>query len=438
MAIYTPAISNAYLRFENTEKIRNYFDVLEFHPYALYSAGHSSWRDNVYPCSSKHRKIVVGDSGGFQIAKNKWIADWASRDCPKAKKYREKTFNWLAKNFDWFMTLDLPLSILDELKTYSFREIIEGTKINLDHWYSEGKNTGIDTVLNVLSGCRDWDKTLEWYRTVIWASDPNKDFFFRGYSFGGQNVKSFRRSLMVLRLLAEDRLITTEHKWIHFLGTSKNWQGWVYHFVEDELRRRFNPEITVTYDSASPFIMAVNAQIVTSYPLEPLGKWPIRTTVFKPRLEDKTLYEWMEERGYVTSDILKEFNIRDIYKYNSKGKPVWDGITYGIVMNHNLIHYIKVHQQLRTLYENSIAPGILIGSESNAKGDTLSDSFFSWNESMLEQSRKVFAEMKSLVSRIFDMPVNEAFNLLHTHPYINNLQKIEISEEDTIFTEFDR
>ena len=52
---------------------------------------------------------MLGDSGGFQIAKGLWEGDWkANSGCPKAQKRREAVVKWLDGICDYGMTLDIP------------------------------------------------------------------------------------------------------------------------------------------------------------------------------------------------------------------------------------------------------------------------------------------------------------------------------------------
>ena len=52
--------------------------------------------------------FMLGDSGGFQIMKGQWPADWKDPNCPKAREQRIKVLTWMDTYMDYGMCLDIP------------------------------------------------------------------------------------------------------------------------------------------------------------------------------------------------------------------------------------------------------------------------------------------------------------------------------------------
>ena len=74
---------------------------LYHYKWGLYSAGHANL-DTLKDDSSesiirKREKgtFMLGDSGGFQIMKGQWAADWKDPNCPKAMKQRQLVLKWM-------------------------------------------------------------------------------------------------------------------------------------------------------------------------------------------------------------------------------------------------------------------------------------------------------------------------------------------------------
>jgi hypothetical protein len=51
---------------------------------------------------------MLGDSGGFQILKCQWPADWKDPNCPRAMIKRKAVLTWMDTYMDYGMCLDIP------------------------------------------------------------------------------------------------------------------------------------------------------------------------------------------------------------------------------------------------------------------------------------------------------------------------------------------
>ena len=143
-AVFLPAISGFYATFVGKQRQGPYVDPARMpagiqdmeqmnwlnsqqalFPYcwSLYSGGHANLDLNKPDASEdmvRQREsgtLMLGDSGGFQIAKGLWEGDWkANSGCPKAQKRREAVLKWLDGICDYGMTLDIPTWVIHDKK----------------------------------------------------------------------------------------------------------------------------------------------------------------------------------------------------------------------------------------------------------------------------------------------------------------------------------
>ncbi len=118
-AYFLPATSGFYSTFIGKQRYGNYVDparipasfksgveslnYLEpdkgafYYDHCLYSAGHANLdltkqddSEDMFRNRDRSTSWVLGDSGGFQIGKGVWPADWKDPNCPKAQKKRKR------------------------------------------------------------------------------------------------------------------------------------------------------------------------------------------------------------------------------------------------------------------------------------------------------------------------------------------------------------
>ena len=113
--------------------------------YGLFSAGHAE--RNLAKCDERepmiHKRdrektVIVGDSGGFQIAKGVIKLDWTTVRTPAGDKLREEILRYLEHTSDWSMTLDVPaVSALPPFNKKtgltSFDDCLDVTEYNLHY-----------------------------------------------------------------------------------------------------------------------------------------------------------------------------------------------------------------------------------------------------------------------------------------------------------------
>lgn len=296
-AVYLPAISSFYStyiakqrlsEFVPTDRIPKGFDRgIEgmnflnpeqgyfYYKYGLYSAGHAQLdlnktmiQDSMIQQRDRNSTMILGDSGGYQIGKGVLKFDWLNFDGPAANKTRDDILNWLELTADWSMMLDVPTWACDHIHSpktglKSFDDCLEKTRHNnkyfLDH------RLGATKFLNVLQGS-DWDTAEKWYQGVKEFSDPAGEYAGKeaeGWAMGGANMCKMPITLKRLMTLREDGLLA-EKDWMHFLGTAQlDWSCYLTS-IQRQIRKHINPNLTISFDCASPFIATAHGLVYTN------------------------------------------------------------------------------------------------------------------------------------------------------------------------------
>jgi len=401
-AIYLPAISGFYSTYIGKQQYGEYvpasrmpagipeMEMLNFfnpnkglyqYQWGLYSAGHANLKlDKHDPKEAMIRErgahtTLVADSGGFQIAKGVWEGEWANPNCPRAEKYRSQVLKWLCEISDYSMVLDIPtFAYLDPEASAkngirSYDDAVNATIYNHEYFIKNSYNDA--KFLNVLQGNNHTDSD-NWYEIMKQYSDPKKyDKFFRGWAFGGANKADLHLSLKRIVTLIHDGLLQTGmHDWMHFLGTGQIEWAPVLTAIQRAVRRHHNPNFTISFDSASPFLSTANGHIYTHSATPAHARWSLRTDVAadnKKYASDTRAY-----RDAVTSDGINQFfedspiteklKINDVCVYapgelnkiGKEGKTSWDSFSYALLMGHNVWHHINGIQQANRMADAGI------------------------------------------------------------------------------------
>ena len=220
-AVFLPSISGFYATFIGKQRFSDYVDPIRipsglngmegmnflnskegaFHyKWALYSAGHAeldtnkfSEKEDMVRNRDRENTWLLGDSGGFQIAKGLWEGDWTSETCPKAMKKRELVVNWMEEYMDYGMMLDIPTWTFQDPKASeasnikSYDDAVTATHINARYYMNNRR--GNFKVLNVLQGSNHTNAE-SWYQEFKDYCDPKvyPNTHFDGWAMGGQNM----------------------------------------------------------------------------------------------------------------------------------------------------------------------------------------------------------------------------------------------------------
>ena len=360
--------------------------------WSLYSGGHANLDLNKQDWSEdmvRNREpgtLMLGDSGGFQIAKGLWEGDWrAGSGCAKAQKKREAVLKWLDTISDYCMTLDIPTWVIHDEKASracqisTLQEAVDATKYNNEYFmrHRKGKHNGGTRILNVLQG-DNHASAEEWYQIMKHYCDPKQypDTHFDGWAMGGQNMCDVHLILRRLVALRHDGLLKEGiHDWMHFLGTSKLEWAVLLTDIQRAVRRHVNPSFTISFDCASPFLATANGQVYHHIDLPHQGKWCYRMS---PIVDDKKYATDTRQFGpaVITDGLINHFDESpisqqlqmkdiciykpgDLNKIGKEGKTSWDSFSYALLMGHNVWMHIESVQRANREYDNGKWPHMM-------------------------------------------------------------------------------
>jgi hypothetical protein len=413
-AVFLPAISGFYATFIGKQRVNNdYVDparmpqalqnMEQFNwlnsqralfPYrwSLYSGGHANLdlaKEDASEDMVRKREpgtFMLGDSGGFQIAKGLWEGDWrANSGCSRAQKKRELVLKWLDGIADYGMILDIPTWVIHDKKASkacgitTLEEAVDATKYNNLYFmqHRRGKKNGGAKFLNVLQG-DNHTSAEEWYQEMKEFCDPAKypDTHFDGWAMGGQNMCDIHLVLKRLIALKYDNLLQEGvHDWMHFLGTSKLEWAVLLTVVQRAVRKYINPSFTISFDCASPFLATANGQMYHEIDLPHDAKWCYRmapsaddkkyatdTRTFRDAVLQDGIFDTFED-----SPISQHLSIKDVCIYRpgdlnkngKEGKTSWDSFSYALMMGHNVWMHIESVQRANRKFDSGERPAML-------------------------------------------------------------------------------
>ena len=363
-------------------------DALFEYNWTLYSAGHAELdvnkdapKEDMIRQRDRKTSWLLGDSGGFQIGKGVWEGDWKDPNCPKAKKKREQVLAWMDAYMDYGMILDIPAWVARSpagakaTGIDNYTDAVNATRINNDYFMKH--RNGNCKFLNVLQGENHADAD-DWYHRMKDYCDPKVySDHFNGWSMGGQNMCDIHLVLKRLVELRHDGLLEKgKHDFMHFLGTSKLEWATLLTDVQRAVRKYHNPNFTVTFDCASPFLATANGQIYCELETNDREKWVYRMV---PSIDDKAFAKDSTPFGqafvregkhasFLDSPITNGLTAKDICIYGpgdlnkvgKEGKTSWDSFSYGIMMAHNVWMHINAVQEANRQYDNGKIPAMLV------------------------------------------------------------------------------
>jgi len=413
-AVFLPAISGFYATFIGKQRVNNdYIDPARMpagmpdmeqmnwlnsqkalfpYKWSLYSGGHANLDLNKDdPSEDMVRKrepgtFMLGDSGGFQIAKGLWEGDWkANSGCAKAEKKRSSVLKWLDEIADYGMILDIPTWVIHDRKASkacqitTLDEAVAATKFNNEYFmkHRKGKKNGGAKFLNVLQG-DNHTSAEEWYQTMKEYCDPVKypDTHFDGWSMGGQNMCDVDLVLRRLVALRYDNLLQEGvHDWMHFLGTSKLEWAVLLTDIQRAVRKYVNPAFTISFDCASPFLATANGQMYHHIDLPHNDKWCYRmspsaddkkyavdTRMFRDVVLQDGIFPHFDESPISQHLQIKDVCIYkpgDLNKIGKEGKTSWDSFSYALMMGHNVWTHIEAVQRANREYDAGRWPNMM-------------------------------------------------------------------------------
>jgi hypothetical protein len=209
--------------------------------------------------------------------------------------------------------------------------------------------------------------------------DPKKypTTHFNGWAMGGQNMCDVHLILKRLVALRFDGLLEKGiHDWMHFLGTSKLEWAVLLTDIQRAVRKYHNPNFTVSFDCASPFLASANGQIYTEVDVRDKQKWSYRmaasiddkkyagdTRTFRDAVLQEKIFN-----NFQDSPISQRLQLKDVTCYapgdkNKVGgdpKTSWDSFSYTLQMAHNVWTHINAVQEANRQYDAGLTPRMLV------------------------------------------------------------------------------
>ena len=434
-AVFLPAISGFYATFIGKQRNEQYVDPARFpqgltdmeqlnwldsnkalfpYKWSLYSGGHANldlakqdWSEDMVR-NRNPGTFILGDSGGFQIAK-------ANSGCAKAQKKRESVLTWLDTVADYGMILDIPTWVIHDKKASAacqittLQEAVDATKFNNEYFmkHRKGVKNGGARFLNVLQGDNHTSADA-WYEEMKEFCDPTvyPDTHFDGWSMGGQNMCDVHLVLRRLVALRYDNLLQPGvHDWMHFLGTSKLEWAVLLTVIQRAVRKYVNPAFTISFDCASPFLATANGQVYFenvfphdskwSYRMAPVlddkkyatdtRKWkdglladikqkdktsPINNWEDSPisnmlKMKDICIYKpGVAKAGVtITEENFQDSTLYDVLPDKNKngkwGKTSWDSFSYALLMGHNVWMHLTAVQEANRRFDAGEHPAMM-------------------------------------------------------------------------------
>jgi DNA-binding transcriptional ArsR family regulator len=419
-ALFLPAVSSFYISgLGKQRKGEEYFDKaripagfnndveklnflnskegLYYYKWGLYSAGHANLDTTVNdPSESIIREreqgtFMLGDSGGFQILKCQWPADWKDPNCPRAMKKRKEVLTWMDTYMDYGMCLDIPSQ---SLTTYHIKDpktgksahgiqyiedAIKATHINNEYFIQN--RSGKCKFLNVLQG-RHRAQSDSWYNEMKKYCDPNiyPDNHFNGWAFGGQNKIDVDLMLRrMIDIIYDGLLIPGKHDLIHCLGVSIMEYAVLFTDIQKAIRKYHNPNLQITFDCASPFYGAAKGLAYFNTSIEHNKKWSysMEKTAEKKSYSNDTrkfstavladgIHDTFTDSPVTDKMLLKDLCYRGVGFLGQHGKETktsWDTLSYTLVQSHNVWMHINAVQEANRKYEQGIIPKMLMNEQ---------------------------------------------------------------------------
>jgi hypothetical protein len=306
----------------------------------------------------RSKTMILGDSGGYQIGKGVLKFDWLNFEGPEATKTRQKILEWLELTADWSMMLDVPTWACDHIHSpktglKTFEDCLEKTRYNNDYFLLN--RLGATKWLNVLQGS-DWDTAEKWYEGVKEFSDPKGKYAGReaeGWAMGGANMCKMDITLKRLMTMRDEGMLTGKN-WMHFLGTAQlDWSCYLT-LIQRQIRKHINPEITISFDCASPFIATAHGLVYTNA-VHTNKRW----SVIMDKAPDNKALAKSDIPFPFASEMASRLTMGDICWYapgmlnkiKKEGKTSWDSFAYALMMGHNVECHIVAVQRAQQLMD---------------------------------------------------------------------------------------
>lgn len=321
--------------------------------YALYSVGQFALGEqyaDIVTNRDREKTLILGDSGGFQIGKGTFQGFNDLKNCRNAaevcERWRSATsvkqwiISWLETHCDYAMTIDMPLwAQFNENRSTPFHrcsteQLVDLTVENLK--FIRSNRLGQTKWLNVIQGTNEKDMQL-WWKSV-------NPFRFSGWALAGDT--GWRGGVVnvvtqVLMMRDEDAFVDGLD-WLHVLGVSQTKWAVILSAIQRGLRSYVNPKLRVSFDSASPSMLAGRYESVA---LRPKFTNDPKSWVFTIVKAPNAIGYTKETSKYAFPFESPLGDLLELHHINVKGERFtnvrYDDVSYHLLTNHNTWIYLR-------------------------------------------------------------------------------------------------
>lgn len=321
---------------------------------ALYSAGNFNNHDTLPPCMISTRTrgrgqhtVVLGDSGGYQVATGKLKITPAKR---------EEIYQWLVRYCDAAMTLDIPVWALGKgsMQGYdSFSDCLYATLDHLDAFVGMGARN--HRFLNVLHG-RTPEESDVWYEAV-------KGYDLFGWAIGGGitspsgkgDAPSFSDLLRRIIIMLADGMFDRDQVWIHFLGVGDLKTALLLTTLKNTLNNLLpSCSVEITYDTSSP---SQTARFLSGFCLPTISPFSL---AYGKESVDKELWAGNPDLLPFNASTISQFVTKgDIILETLGGDYIARELAYLILENNNVEAIVRSIDAAHQLLNSGLSRGQL-------------------------------------------------------------------------------
>jgi hypothetical protein len=200
---------------------------------------------------------------------------------------------------------------------------------------------------------------------------------FNGWAAGGRNKLDLHLILKRLVTMIHDGLLEPGiHDWIHYLGISWMEYAVLYSDIQRAIRKHHNPNLTISFDCASPFYGAAKGQCYYENRMEHGAKWSYKMSSaaekkkyagdqrkFSQAVLAEHIHKVFTDSPVTDRMVLGDLcyrGVNAVTKHGKQTKTSWDTLSYVLLQSHNVWMHITAIQDANKLYDSGIRPGMLM------------------------------------------------------------------------------
>jgi hypothetical protein len=265
-------------------------------------------------------KVLV-DSGGYQLIGGKIVY---------SPELRARLFH-RSLRYPYAIILDAPTGAISNPGSafYSYQQCLTFTEENA-RFVVENSGGAHTEFLNVIQGRSEWE-ALTWYdalksynNAALWGSTA-----LRGVAFAGATRLHFSIVLQIIFSMLDEGLLNPTDR-LHFLGTSHPEVACILTVIQDCLREILGEAITISFDSATSFLLAGVYREAYGYPV--MNRDELRVPC--ARLPFDECFVGSDLPLPISSPVADRLTLGDLN--HKRGPTPWDGVSDVCIAMHNV------------------------------------------------------------------------------------------------------